>query len=473
MNQNGTVTRPGGASLLRAQPAAPLETAAALSKNARRCMANAIAGRLSVLLAKLHPYRSTLGLMVVCAVTLACQSREQPAAARPDRTSSSVAVAPSAAPAVSALPVASGAPAEMGQQAPTNVPRCSAGKQLVPGGRLWIGSDPKEHFAEDESPRFQTELAPYCLDATEVTVERYRACVEQGRCSKPIDKQFHCNYRYADRGTHPINCVNWRQANQFCEAQGERLPSEAEWEAAARGGDRYFEYSWGNESPDGRNCWKQPHSCPVKSYPAGAFGLFDMTGNVWEWVDDYYGPYPWPPQDGTARVYRGGSWSRRFEKWLHTRLRNREHEGFSGSHLGFRCAMTPSGVSCPSGKAENGRCLPNVLTRECEAPRAWNGARCAKADEPRCRPGRVEVPGHGCVLEAEAAPASLDLDAEKAGVTAVRTPELDPDCRQNFRDRPQAFRYSGGTHRGRNLVSRSAGCKNRDVGVGFNSTCCP
>jgi hypothetical protein len=345
--------------------------------------------------------------------------------------------------------------------------------QLVAGGKLWIGSDPKEHYSEDESPRFLTELAPYCLDETEVTVAAYRACVEKGDCKKPIDKQFHCNNRYPDRAQHPINCVTWPQADRFCTARNARLPSEREWEAAARGGERYLEYSWGNESPEGRTCWKRAHSCAVKSFAPGAFGLYDMTGNVWEWTADYYGPYPWPPAHGFSRVYRGGGWSRRFEKWLHTRLRNRESEHFSGSHLGFRCATSAPNAKCPFGADERGRCLAGVLERVCDAPRQWNGVRCAAVGEPRCRAGRVELAGHGCVLEAEAELPSSDLEAEKAGVTRAATPELDPDCRQNFRDRPHAFRYVGGTHRGRNLVSRSAGCKNRDVGVGFNSTCCP
>lgn len=346
--------------------------------------------------------------------------------------------------------------------------------QLIAGGKLWIGSDPKEQYSEDESPRFLTELAAYCLDATEVTVDAYRACVDQGDCKKPIDKQFHCNFRYADRGQHPINCVTWQQADRFCAGRGARLPSEPEWEAAARGGEQYFEYSWGNEAPDGRTCWKRAHSCPVKSYAAGAFGLFDMTGNVWEWTADYYGPYPWPPQHGFSRVYRGGGWSRRFEKWLHSRLRNRESERFfSGSHLGFRCAVSPPNVKCPFGQGEPGRCLTGVLERACDAPRQWNGVRCAGPGEPRCPEGRVEVLGHGCVSEDEASPKGADLDAEKAGVIRTPSPELDADCQRNFRDRPHAFRYVGGTHRGRNLVSRSAGCKNRDVGVGFNSTCCP
>jgi hypothetical protein len=211
----------------------------------------------------------------------------------------------------------------------------------------------------------------------------------------------------------------------------------------------------------------------VKSFPAGAFGLFDMTGNVWEWVSDYYGPYPWPPAHGYSRVYRGGSWSRRFEKWLHTRLRNRESESFSGSHLGMRCALSPPGVKCPFGADAAGRCLPGVIERACEPPRAWNGVRCAKTGEPRCRDGWQEVAGHGCVPEDEAPPPEVDLAAEKAGVSRAPAPEFDADCLRNFKGRPHAFRYIGGTHRGRNLVSRSAGCKNRDVGVGFNSTCCP
>lgn len=404
---------------------------------------------------------------------LACRSRDEPATEK----------RPAPAPEPKAPPEGLSAPSASGRSAPAAAPAiasaapaelsCPAGMRLVPGGKVWIGSEPREHFSDDESPRYLTELAPYCLGETEVTVAAYRACVEQGACTKPIDKQFHCNFRYPDRSDHPINCVTWKQADGYCHAQGQRLPSEAEWENAARGGDKYQEYSWGNESPDGRTCWKQAHSCKVKSFAAGAYGLFDMTGNVWEWVSDYYGPYPWPPASGFSRVYRGGSWSRRFEKWLHTRLRNREAESFSGSHLGLRCAESPSGVKCPFGAGSNGSCLPGVLERSCELPRVWNGMRCARPGEPRCREGWVEVPGHGCSPEDEAPPPDVDLEAEKAGVTREPAPEFEADCQQNFHGRPHAYRYTGGTHRGRNLVSRSEGCKNRDVGVGFNSTCCP
>ncbi len=421
-----------------------------------------------MLLAKLHFRPPALGFVALYAVSSACHSEGDVA-----KAGSHVAARAASAVATASTPASAAASASASSVAAAAPPSCAAGQQLIPGGKVWIGSDPKEHFSDDESPRFLTELAAYCLDETEVTVSAYRACVASGACTKPVDKQFHCNFRYSDREQHPINCVTWKQASQYCTAQSARLPSEAEWEFAARGGEQYREYSWGNELPEGHTCWKQPHSCAVKSFAAGAFGLFDMTGNVWEWVDDYYGPYPWPPASGFSRVYRGGSWSRRFEKWLHSRLRNREAEGFSGSHLGLRCAVSPVGMKCPFGAGAAGRCLPGVLERACEAPRVWNGARCAKPSEPQCREGWAETPGHGCVLEDEAARPEVDLEAEKAGVSRVPSPEFEADCLQNFHGRPHAFRYSGGTHRGRNLVSRSAGCKNRDVGVGFNSACCP
>lgn len=406
-------------------------------------------------IAKLHSSALAVGF-VASSLALSCRSHGEPETKPP----------PSAPPLVASAPVSA-------TPSPASAPVCPAGQLLIPGGPVWIGSEPGEHFADDESPRFRTELAPYCLDAVEVTTSAYRACMAQGACSKPNNKQFHCNDRYDDRGEHPINCVTWTQARDYCAAQGQRLPTEAEWEFAARGGEQYREYSWGDETPDGRTCWKQAHSCAVKTYAPGAFGLYDMTGNVWEWVEDYYGPYPWPPQSGFSRVYRGGGWSRRFDKWLHTRLRNREAERFSGSHLGLRCASSPSGVKCPFGADESGRCRAGVLERACEAPKLWNGVRCAKAGEPLCREGWAPSPGHGCVPAEDDSPPEVDLEAEKVGVTRAPAPELDADCLQNFRGRPRAYRYTGGTHRGRNLVSRSAGCKNRDVGVGFNSTCCP
>ncbi|HEY3500235.1 MAG TPA: SUMF1/EgtB/PvdO family nonheme iron enzyme [Polyangiaceae bacterium] len=352
-------------------------------------------------------------------------------------------------------------------------PRCPGGMRLLPGGRFWVGSEPSEGFSDDESPRYLTELAPFCLDETEVTAEAYASCVASGACQATKADHVLCNFGRPGRNQHPMNCLEWTRADAFCKAKGARLPREAEIEYALRGGDRYQKYPWGDAEPDGHTCWKQPKTCPVKSFPADAFGLFDVSGNVWEWSDDWYGPYPWPPESGFAKVYRGGSFSRRFEKWMHARLRDRGAPSKGGAHLGFRCALTPEGARCPFGVEAPGRCRHGVIERACADEKTWNGVRCARADEPKCGAERVEKPGFGCVLEHEQEPVAQNPETETLEVKRERTIEHDADCQKNSRDRPQAFRYVGGSHAARNLVSRRAGCKNRDVGVGWNSTCCP
>ena len=241
----------------------------------------------------------------------------------------------------------------------------------------------------------------------------------------------------------------------------------------ARGGEQYLKYPWGSDSPDGHACWKHLGTCPVKSFPSGAFGLFDVSGNVWEWTDSWYGAYPWPPLQGYAKVYRGGSFSRRFEKWMHTRLRNRADPDDSGAHLGFRCVITLAGDKCPFGADVEGHCVHGVLDRECPPGLSFNGARCAEAGASRCREGRVEKPGYGCVLPGEQAPEARDLESEAKSVSRERAPEFDADCQTNQPARPHAFKYLGASHDARTLVVRRAGCKNRDVGVGWNSACCP
>ena len=345
--------------------------------------------------------------------------------------------------------------------------------QLIHGGEFWVGADPSEYYSDDESPRFRTRVADFCLDATEVTVEHYAACVERGACEPAASKRLLCNAGHAERSQHPINCVDFYQAATYCQTQSARLPSEVEWEYAAREGEHQLRYPWGNDSPDGHACWKEPTTCPVKSYPADPLGLFDLSGNVWEWTDSWYGPYPFPPVSGFAKVYRGGSFSRRFEKWMHTRLRNRAAPESWGAHLGFRCAATPPGVSCPFGAAEDGTCLAGVLGRDCPRGKKWNGVRCAELDAPRCQPGRVEKPGFGCVAELPLILGRPDREREALAVRRRRASEFDSDCGANQRDRPHAFRYLGGTHEARTLVAQRDGCKNRDVGVGWNSACCP
>lgn len=349
---------------------------------------------------------------------------------------------------------------------------CPVSMAKIPGGAFAVGSD-TPGSAPEEMPRFETQVATFCLGVTEVTVDAYSACVSAGKCEKAHDEGRFCNTRFSDRGDHPMNCVSWGQAQAYCQAQGARLPTELEWEYAARGGGEYRAFSWGSESPEGRTCWKHiGGSCKVKSFAAGAFGLYDMIGNVWEWTDDWFGDYPWPPPGGTNKVYRGGSWSRRFVKWMSPKLRNRWPPKLSGSHLGFRCALTPGDVICPFGRSADGqRCQHGVTTMACSGRTKWNGVRCARDGEPECPAGSEKKPGHGCAVALDvkgALPA-----ADTAPVSRVRTPTHDADCQQNKPGRPSAYRYSGGTHHARNQVSAAAGCANRDVGVGWNSTCCP
>ena len=201
----------------------------------------------------------------------------------------------------------------------------------LPGGKFWVGSALRDGRSPDESPRYLSELAPFCLDETEVTVKAYTACVSEGRCPKLTHSKILCNFGRDERSAHPMNCIDWATADAYCGTRKARLPSEVEFEYAARGGSEYRKYPWGDASPDGRACWKHNGSCEVKSFPAGAFGLFDVSGNVWEWTDDWYGPYPFPPEEAFAKVYRGGSFSRRFEKWMHTRLRDRAQTERIGS----------------------------------------------------------------------------------------------------------------------------------------------
>lgn len=341
----------------------------------------------------------------------------------------------------------------------------------VPGGAFRVGTG-SPSAAPEESPSFSTRVASFCMDVTEVTVAAYADCVAAGRCTPARDERRFCNARRDDRGDHPINCVDWQQASGYCAFREMRLPSEVEWEYAARGGSEHRQYSWGNEPPDGRTCWKHVGgTCKVRSFAAGAFGLHDVIGNVWEWTSSGFGPYPWPPSDATSRVYRGGSWSRRFEKWMSPRLRNRYREREWGSHLGFRCASTPPGTECPYGAEPAGSCRFGVDSVDCSGRERWNGLRCARPDAPRCPAGRVEKPGLGCVLTvAVSGPAP---EGETTPVSRARSPEFDGDCAKYHPERPHAYRYGGGTHAARNAAKSAAGCINRDVGVGWNSTCCP
>jgi formylglycine-generating enzyme required for sulfatase activity len=350
---------------------------------------------------------------------------------------------------------------------------CPKGMEKIRGGKFWVGSK-RGTQSPDETPRFLTNVRGFCLDRTEVTVEAFGRCVQAGQCRPALGRSYSCNARHTDRDSHPVNCVDHPQAAGYCATLGARLPTEVEWEYAARGGEKSLKYPWGDGSPDGRACWKTSSSCRVASYAPGAFGLFDMTGNVWEWTSSDFAEYPWSrPALGepSLKVYRGGGWSRRFEKWMHVGLRNRSVPQGQGAHLGMRCASDAANLECPFGAASNGTCRFGVLDAECPTGQSWNGLRCARPGEPACPSGTHALPTEGCQRDLPLTIKSEPLDLE--AIERQPNPEFDADCLKNQPSRPRAYRFSGSTHEARNLAARRAGCKNRDVGVGWNSTCCP
>jgi formylglycine-generating enzyme required for sulfatase activity len=224
---------------------------------------------------------------------------------------------------------------------------CPDGMVRVPGGTFQMGSAPGDGY-EDERPPHAETVATLCLDRTEVTVAAYRACVETKACTEP-DKGERCNWGAAGRDEHPINCVDWSQAKTFCGAAGKRLPTEREWEYAARGPEGRT-YPWGESTPSNQLCWngegsdlgrgKRQSTCKVGSYPAGnsPLGLQDLAGNVWEWVEDLYCPYTRRDCAGTARVNRGGAWSYGYASDMRAANRHRYAPADRSYGVGFRCA---------------------------------------------------------------------------------------------------------------------------------------
>jgi formylglycine-generating enzyme required for sulfatase activity len=190
----------------------------------------------------------------------------------------------------------------------------------IPGGTFEMGSG-----KGDEDPKHRVTVKGFQMAKTETTVAQYKACVSAGACTTPNTGST-CNWGTSGREDHPVNCIDWSQAGTFCTWAGGRLPSEAEWEYAARSGGKAQEYPWGNTtatcdlavfSSGGSGCG-QNRTWPICSKPSGntTQGLCDMAGNVWEWVEDWYhSSYTGAPTDGRAwvsptggtRVLRGGS----------------------------------------------------------------------------------------------------------------------------------------------------------------------
>ena len=224
---------------------------------------------------------------------------------------------------------------------------------------LAYGTNCRRRYFSVEHPIHTVALDAFWLDKTEVSQGQYAQCVGAGACDAPD-----CQEEGPSGGENlPVVCVTWEQAAAYCAWAGGRLPTEAEWEYAARGpaGPRY---PWGDEL-DGTllnycdaNCAQDKRdeafddgyarSAPVGSYPGGAswVGALDMAGNVWEAVADWNGDYgperqlnPTGPTSGGRRVARGGSWNASAD---HVRTTLRTHMGPNDSipHAGFRCAQS-------------------------------------------------------------------------------------------------------------------------------------
>ena len=224
----------------------------------------------------------------------------------------------------------------------------------IPGGSFAMGADDSDAFPW-EKPIRRVTLSPFRMARTETTVGQYAACVAAGRCSAPS-----CTSSTGD--DHPVACVDWQQSKDFCQWSGGRLPTEAEWEYAARGDDGR-KFAWGNPAPSARraNCAESlcadgfEGTSPVGSFPDGRspFGLDDMAGNVWEWVSDWFDvdayessatSDPTGPSSGTTRVDRGdrgGSFGDDDVRSLRAANRSNFTPSYAYAALGFRCARSP------------------------------------------------------------------------------------------------------------------------------------
>jgi formylglycine-generating enzyme required for sulfatase activity len=228
--------------------------------------------------------------------------------------------------------------------APDNAPM-----MFVPAGDFTMGS---EDF-DNEEPIHTVYLDAFWMDKFEVTNALYKKCVDAGKCTRPNQTSSSTRGSYygdASFDNYPVIYVDWNQAKMYCEWVGKRLPTEAEWEKAARGTDGRV-YSWGNtfdasklNSAEGN----KGDTTQVGAYSSGAspYGIMDLSGNVWEWVADWYGENyymssprnnPTGPSSGSARVLRGGSWDFGLQS-SRTANRVRDTVSNSGDDVGFRCA---------------------------------------------------------------------------------------------------------------------------------------
>lgn len=249
-------------------------------------------------------------------------------------------------------------PFQMGDDANTGFSACR---------ELYLGGECDYEDFSNEEPIHTIHMDDFYIDQYEVTNDKYQQCVNAGVCKEPELGELGHYYSNPDFSNYPVVYVSWFDARRYCQWRGGRLPTEAEWEKAARGTDGRT-YPWGNSFKKMRanfcdkNCyedWAHPNFddgfvdlAPVGSYPKGVspYGIYDLAGNVWEWLaDDYIANYysHSPPHNPIASlssndyvVVRGGAWNC-VGSLLRTGNREREKPDGKFSNIGFRCVISP------------------------------------------------------------------------------------------------------------------------------------
>ena len=234
---------------------------------------------------------------------------------------------------------------------------------LIPAGDFQMGSNDSD-AQPDEQPVHTVSVDAFYMDIHEVTVAQYKQFVQATGHHAP---NWEAVAERSPRDEHPIIYVSWYDAMAYAQWAGKRLPTEAEWEKAARGGLVGKKYPWGNALPNGTQCNfagehndGYQHTAPVRSYLPNNYGLYDMVGNVWEWClderdKDFYAISPRRNPVGgansisqivnnftnikTSRALRGGSWEST-PRTGRTANRNGNRPADADFNIGFRCARS-------------------------------------------------------------------------------------------------------------------------------------